>query len=69
MKKDSNWLNNRNATKNPKYFNATFYRDEKGNITVCGNETTVLNRKTDKWEKVSTRAFASLLNKQSVAAL
>tara|TARA_R100000664_G_C2745923_1_gene133700 strand:+ start:371 stop:580 length:210 start_codon:yes stop_codon:yes gene_type:complete len=69
MKKDSNWLKNRNATKNPKYFNATFYRDKEGNIMVVGNETTVLNRKTDKWERVSTRAFANLLNKQGVAAL
>ena len=68
MKKDSKWLNNRNATKNPKYFNATFYRDETGSLSIVGNATAVLNRTTDKWNRVSTRGFARLINKHGVAA-
>ena len=65
-KKDSNWINNRNATKNPKVFNATFYRDETGELHMVGGQSLVLNRKTDVWEKVNTRAFGRLVNKNGV---
>jgi len=65
-KKDSNWINNRNATKNPKVFNATFYRDETGELHMVGGQSLVLNRKTNVWEKVNTRAFARLVNNNGV---
>ena len=68
-KKDSNWMNNRNATKNPKVFNTTIYRDEVGQLHMVGGQSLVLNRKTDKWEKVSTRALGQALNDQGVKFL
>ena len=68
-KKDSNWMNNRNATKNPKVFNATMYRDETGELHMVGGQSLVLNRNTGKWEKVNTRALARLVNKQGVKFL
>ena len=68
-KKDSNWMNNRNATKNPKVFNATIYRDECGQLHMVGGQSLVLNRKTDEWEKVSTRALGRLVNKQGLKFL
>ena len=68
-KKDSNWMNNRNATKNPKVFNATIYRDEVGQLHMVGGQSLVLNRQTDEWEKVSTRALGKALNDQGVKFL
>ena len=45
--KNASWLNNRNATKNPKVFNMTFYRDETGNFHAVGGQSLVLNKKND----------------------
>ena len=45
-KKNAQWLNNRNATKNPKMFNMTFRRDESGDFHAVVNTrdlTRVLN--------------------------
>ena len=66
MKRDKNWLENRNATKNPKLFNVTVYRDENGNLNLVGGSTRVLDRRTDEWEAVNTRAFGDLINRQGV---
>ena len=65
-KKDSSWINNKNATKNPKVFNATIYRDECGELHMVGGQTLVLNQQSNEWEKVNTRALAQLVNKQGV---
>jgi len=65
-KKDSSWINNKNATKNPKVFNATIYSDECGELHMVGGQTLVLNQQSNDWEKVNTRALAQLVNKQGV---
>jgi hypothetical protein len=71
MKRDTNWLNNRNQIKNPKIFNVTVYRDETGKLHLLGNQTLVCNRHNNKdvWEPINTRAFGRLLNKQGVSVL
>ena len=62
-------MNNRNATKNPKLFNATIYRDECGEFHMVGGQSLVLNRQTEEWEQVSTRALGRLVNKQGLKFL
>jgi len=47
--KNAQWLNNRNATKNPKVFNVTVYRDEMGEFHAVGGQSLVLNRRTNEW--------------------
>ena len=66
--KNASWLNNRNATKNPKVFNMTFFRDETGNFHAVGGQSLVLNKKTDTWEKVNTRDLTRVLNNTGVKA-
>lgn len=66
MKRNKEWLANKNATKNPKIFNCNIYRDESGQLHLVGGDTEVLDRKTNKWQPVNTRAFGEMLNMQGV---
>lgn len=68
MKRNTNWLNNRNATKNPKLYQVTVYRDSAGELHLLGDKTLVLERRAGKegFERVNTRAFGRMLNKQGV---
>lgn len=62
MKRDRNYLKNRNATKNPKVFNMTLFRDSRGQFHTVGGETTMLDRRTQQWVKVNTRDLAREIN-------
>jgi hypothetical protein len=68
MKRDNNWLHNRNQIKNPKMFNVTIFRDESGKLNLLGDQTLVCDRSKNQvnWTRVNTRAFGRLLNKQGV---
>ena len=66
MKRNKEWLNNRNATKNPKVYNVNIYRDASGQLHLMGGDTEVFDRKTNSWQPVNTRAFGELLNTQGV---
>lgn len=70
MNKDLDYLTNPNATKNPKLFNLTLWRDEKGNFHAVGNQSLILSKRgtSEKWERVNTRAIAKLLNEQGISA-
>lgn len=67
--KNAQWLNNRNATKNPKVFNVTVYRDETGEFHAVGGQSLVLNRRTNEWEKVNTRDLTRVINKTGIKSL
>ena len=67
--KNASWLNNRNATKNPKVFNVTMYRDEFGRFHAIGGQSLVLNKKSNKWEKVNTRALTRTINNTGIKSL
>ena len=67
--KNASWLNNRNATKNPKVFNVTLYRDEMGQFHAVGGQSLVLNRKNDEWEKVNTRDLTRVINREGIKSL
>jgi hypothetical protein len=66
MKRDRNYLNNRNATKNPKVFNVTLVRDNNGQFHTVGGESAMLDRRTQKWVKVNTRDLAREINKLGI---
>ena len=68
MKKDKQYLNNKNATKNPKMFTLSLYRDEQGNVHAMGNHTWMLDRSNNKerWVRVDTRDFVNLINTQGI---
>jgi len=68
MKRDNNWMNNRNQIKNPKVYNITVLRDACGELHLLGDQTLVCDRSNNKetWERVNTRAFGRLLNKRGV---
>lgn len=68
MKRNNEWLNNRNATKNAKVFNITVIRNEQGKLELLGDHTLVLDRSkgSSTWERVNTRDFGKMLNKQGV---
>ena len=66
MKHNKEWLNNKNATKNPKMFSVNIIRDKKGDLHLVGGDTEVLDRRTNEWVSVNTRDFASLINSQDV---
>lgn len=63
MKRDRSYLNNRNATKNPKVFNLTLVRDNTGKFHTVGGESVMLDRRTQQWVKVNTRDLAREINK------
>jgi|LakMenEpi03Aug12_release.lakeMendotaPanAssembly.Ray.scaffolds.fasta_scaffold5231097_1 hypothetical protein len=62
MKRDRNYLKNRNATKNPKVFNLTLFRDELGRFHSVGGETLMLDRRSNEWVNVNTRDLAREIN-------
>lgn len=71
MKRNKEYLNNRNATKNSKIFNVTLRRNKDGSIEALGNNTLMLKKKLNedpKWVRVDTRDFVDLLNSQSIIA-
>lgn len=69
MKRNKNWLENKNATKNAKVFSVKMFRDASGDLHLVGNETTVLDRRTNEWVPVNTRDFARLINLRGVNSL
>lgn len=68
MKRDNKWMNNPNQIKNPKVYNVTIARDERGKLHLLGDQTLVCDRSGNKerWERVNTRAFGRLLNREGV---
>jgi len=71
MKRNKEYLNNRNATKNSKIFNVTLRRNKDGSIEALGNNTLMLKKQLNeepKWVRVDTRDFVDLLNSQSIIA-
>ncbi len=66
MKRNKEWLNNRNATKNAKMYSVNIYRDASRQLHLMGGDTEVFDRKTHSWHPVNTRAFGELLNTQGV---
>ncbi len=66
MKRNKEWLANKNATKNPKLFNVNIYRDASGALHLLGGDTEVYDRRTSTWESVNTRAFGELINRQGI---
>ena len=71
MKRNKEYLNNRNATKNSKIFNVTLRRNKDGSIEAIGNNTLMLKKQLNeepKWVRVDTRDFVDLLNSQSIIA-
>jgi hypothetical protein len=71
MKRNKQYLTNKAATKNPKTFSVTLYRDERGAFHALGGSTVMLDRSGNKeqWVSVNTRDFVSLLNKQGINSL
>lgn len=71
MKRDKKYLENKNATKNPKQFAMSIYRDETGQFHAIGNSTVMLDRSKnrERWVRVDTRDFVAMLNKQGINAL
>jgi hypothetical protein len=71
MKRNKEYLNNRNATKNPKIFNVTLRRNKEGSLEALGNNTLMLKKQLNeepKWVRVDTRDFVDMLNKHTIVA-
>jgi hypothetical protein len=68
MNRNKTYFNNKNATKNPKLFNVSLYRDESGQFHAIGNKTLMLDRSKnrEKWVRVNSRDFINALNEQGV---
>lgn len=62
MKHNREYLQNRNATKNPKVFNVTLFRDSRGKFHTVSGESTMLDRRSQQWVKVNTRDLAREIN-------
>lgn len=66
MKRNRSYLNNRNATKNPKVFNLTLFRDAQGNFHSVGGESMMLDRRTQEWVQVNARDLTREINKRGI---
>lgn len=61
MRKNKQWLRNRDQLKNPKVFQVNMVRNEDGSFHLIGGETKVLIRKNQhsgEWVNVDTRDLA-----------
>ena len=66
MKRNKEWLANKNATKNPKLFNVNIFRDASGELHLVGGDTEVYDKRIQEWVPVNTRAFGNMINSQGI---
>lgn len=72
MKKEneswSEYLANRNATKNEKHFNVTFLRNRKGSFEIVGHSALMESKqgKTSQWVRVAPRDLARAIRSNGI---
>lgn len=72
MKRNKQWLRNKNQRKNNKLFTAAFMQNSDGSFTIVGGGTRVFSRKNQhsaQWESVDTRDFATELRQNKIHSL
>jgi Trm5-related predicted tRNA methylase len=72
IKRNKQWMRNRDQLKNPKVFSMKAIRQPDGSFVIIGGETRVLERKNQyaaRWVNVDTRDFATELRRSRIIAL
>lgn len=66
----SEYLNNKNATKNPKIFNVTLRRESNGQYVVVGNQTLMEDNDgyNRRWVQVDSRDFVQSVVENGIVA-